>query len=256
MAVTGAQDQFDVRCEWGAHGVRQLGPGSDAVIIVDVLSFSTCVSIATSRGASVFPYPFNDATLQTYARSMRAEVASPRGTGSYSLSPQSLLEIPAGTRLVLPSPNGATLTLATGNVPTFAGCLRNCRTVAAAAMRCGRRVAVVPAGERWSEDGSRRFALEDWLGAGAIMARLRGSLSPEAQAAVAAYRHAGDDLMAALERCASGKELCARGFACDIVLAAQVDVDDCAPVLRHGAYVNAESGSAADGDAATFHPRR
>jgi 2-phosphosulfolactate phosphatase len=238
--MTFDQCEFDIRCEWGAHGVRQLGPGSDAIIIVDVLSFSTCVSIATSRGALVYPYPFNDATQHAYARSVHAEPAGPRGAGCYSLSPQSLLEIPSGTRLVLPSPNGATLTLATGDIPTFVGCLRNCRAVAEAAMRCGRRIAVIPAGERWPEDRSLRFALEDWLGAGAIMVHLRGSLSPEAQAAVAGYRGASDNLLESFERCASGKELCEKGFARDIALAAQVDVDDCAPVLRHAAYVNVE----------------
>jgi 2-phosphosulfolactate phosphatase len=255
VPMTFDQCEYDIRCEWGAHGLRQLGPGSDAVIIVDVLSFSTCVSIATSRGALVFPYACNDDTPRAYARSMQAELAGPRGTGSYSLSPRSLLDIPPGTRLVLPSPNGATLTLATGHIPTLAGCLRNCRAVAEAAMHCGRRIAVIPAGEQWSEDGSLRFALEDWLGAGAIMAHLRGSLSPEARAAVAGYHAASDNLLDSIERCGSGQELCARGFARDIALAAQVDVDDCAPVLRHGAYVKAEQDTTPDGDAPTLHPR-
>lgn len=37
------QSEFDLRCEWGAQGVSQLASISDVVIIVDVLSFSTCV---------------------------------------------------------------------------------------------------------------------------------------------------------------------------------------------------------------------
>jgi 2-phosphosulfolactate phosphatase len=117
-------------------------------------------------------------------------------------------------------------------------------------------MAVIPAGEQWPEDRSLRFALEDWQGAGAIMAYLRGNLSPEAQAAVPGYRDASDNLIESFERCGSGKELCARGFARDIAVAAQVDVDDCAPMLRHGAYVKAEQGTAPDGGAATPHPRR
>jgi glycine cleavage system H protein len=47
------QDEFDVRCEWGLRGAERLAPTCDAVIVVDVLSFSTAVSVAVSRGAPV-----------------------------------------------------------------------------------------------------------------------------------------------------------------------------------------------------------
>ena len=45
--MTFDQSGFDVRCEWGENGVRRLAHGADAVIIVDALSFSTRVEIAT-----------------------------------------------------------------------------------------------------------------------------------------------------------------------------------------------------------------
>lgn len=45
------QADFNIRGEWGQQGVSQLAPISDVVVIVDVLSFSTCVDIVTSRGA-------------------------------------------------------------------------------------------------------------------------------------------------------------------------------------------------------------
>lgn len=54
------QAEFEVRCEWGEKGVLQLAPISDVVIIIDVLSFSTCIDIANSRGAIVFPYQWQD----------------------------------------------------------------------------------------------------------------------------------------------------------------------------------------------------
>ena len=82
----------------------------------------------------------------------------------------------------MPSPNGATLSLATGDRPTFAGCLRNARAVAQALQRYGRRIGVVPAGER-CKDGSLRPAVEDLLGAGAIIQHLPGTRSLEATVA-------------------------------------------------------------------------
>jgi len=129
-----SRSDFDIRCEWGENGVAQLAPLSDVVIIVDVLSFSTCVEIATQRGAMIFPYRWRDETAEAFAVSIGAELAdNQRSRSQYSLAPESLTRIPAGTRLVLPSPNGATLTLGTGSTPTLTGCLRNYRAVALAA---------------------------------------------------------------------------------------------------------------------------
>ena len=230
------QTGFDIRCEWGANGIAALASTSDAVIIVDIISFSTAVTIATARGAVVYPYHLRGEQAQAFAQSVNAELAGRWGYEGYSLSPASLLTIPAGTRLVLPSLNGATLTLATGGKPTFAGCLRNAAAVARAASRHGPRIAVIPCGERWKEDGRLRPAIEDLIGAGAIISHLPGSWSPEAQTAVAAYHGAEAKLLNTLQQCASGREIQAMGFAADIHLTAQVDVDDCAPFLSDGAY--------------------
>jgi 2-phosphosulfolactate phosphatase len=150
------QSEFDLRCEWGAQGVSQLASISDVVIIVDVLSFSTCVEIATNNGAIIFPYAYKDESVIDYAKSLQAELASHRQrwtTTGYSLSPKSLEQIPAGTRLVLPSPNGSFLTLHTGNTPTLAGCLRNCQAVAQFAQKYGDKIAVIPAGKELIEKG-------------------------------------------------------------------------------------------------------
>jgi 2-phosphosulfolactate phosphatase len=164
-----------------------LAPISDVIIIVDVFSFSTCVEIATARGATIFPYRRPAENAVEFAQSVAAELAVKWGGSGYSLSPHSLVQVPPGLRLVLPSPNGSTLSLSTGQTPTLAGCLRNYQAVAAAASSYGQKVAVIPAGERWSTDGSLRPAYEDWLGAGAIISQLAGRLSPEARAARAAF---------------------------------------------------------------------
>ena len=233
------QNRFDVRCEWGLHGVEILAPVSDVVIIVDVLSFTTCVDIATANGAIIFPYRFRDDAASDYARARNALLAGPRGADgdNWSLSPASLLDIPTGVRLVLPSPNGSTLSLATGGIPTFAGCLRNSRAVAAYAGRIGRRVAVIPCGERWPDD-SLRPAVEDLIGAGAIISCLGGSKSPEARAAEAVFEASRTDLARILAACASGQELIQRGYRADVEHASRLGCSESVPLLQDESYVD------------------
>lgn len=230
------QSEFDIRCEWGPCAVAELSPISDAVIVIDVLSFTTCVEVATSRGATVFPYRLKDGSAQTFAARMDAELAGPRGSARYSLSPVSLMQLPGGSRIVLPSPNGSTLSLGTGTTPTFAGCLRNAAAVARAAMGIGPRLAVIPAGERWKGDDSLRPALEDLLGAGAIISHLKGTLSPEARAAAETFQAARGELIQRLFTCSSGKELIQKGFEEDVLLAAELDANNCVPLLADGVY--------------------
>jgi 2-phosphosulfolactate phosphatase len=240
------QAASEVRCEWGTQGVLHLAPISDVVIIVDVLSFSTCIDIATHRGAIAFPYQWKDESAQTFAQSVHAELAGQREDDGYSLSPASLVSIPSGTRLVLPSPNGSALSLATASTPTLTGCLRNCRAVALAAMTYGKRIAVIPAGEKWS-DGSLRPAFEDFVGAGAIIHYLNGSRSPEAELACAAYQRVCEPphvLRELLHQSGSGQELLARGFEEDVDLALQLNVSNSVPTLVNGAYLNCTWGCA------------
>jgi 2-phosphosulfolactate phosphatase len=231
------QADFEIRCEWGKQGVLQLASLSDVVIIVDVLSFSTCIEIANSQGATIFPYQWKDDTAKEFAQSVGAELADKRGSSRYSLSPASLLQIGRGTRLVLPSPNGSSLSLATGETPTLTGCLRNASAIARAAMKYGRYITVVPAGEKWS-DGTLRPSFEDFIGAGAIINYLEGNLSPEAQVASLAYQGVRESLGCLLKQCGSGRELIELGFEHDIELAAEVNVSDCVPTLVNKFYVN------------------
>ncbi len=231
-----SQEKFRVRCEWGQEGVRVLAPISDVMVIVDVLSFSTCVDVAVGRGAIIWPCRRKDEAAEEFARSVGAELAGLRESGGYSLSPASLLRIPSGTELVLPSPNGSTLALAAAEQgkTVLAGSLRNAAAIARAAGQSGKTVALIPAGERWPE-GTLRPALEDLLGAGAIIAALDEnlfppeSLSPEALAAAALFRAMRDDLRAHLLACGSGRELSERGFEEDVLLAAEHDASDCVP---------------------------
>src|SRR2546427_1894301 len=132
--MTFDQQECDIRCEWGAHGVAVLAPISDVVIIIDVLSFSTSVDVAVTQGAMAFPYRWRDDTAQAYAVSVGATLADPgRHPTRYSLSPATLTGIPKGTRVVLPSPHCATLTLAAKPTPVLSECLGNAVAVVAVA---------------------------------------------------------------------------------------------------------------------------
>lgn len=221
-------------------GVEALREQVSVLVIVDVLSFSTAVNVAVSRGAVIYPFPYGDPkAAQVAADQVGALLAKPRrtGGGQLSLSPVSLRTIPNGTKLMLPSPNGSRLSLAGEGKPVVAGCLRN----AAAAARLAREIAgngligVIPAGEHWP-DGSLRPAIEDLLGAGAIVHHLNMPCSPEAQVARNAFRSAGDDLALLIRGSVSGQELAGRGYGSDVDVALELEVSDCAPLLSGGAY--------------------
>jgi 2-phosphosulfolactate phosphatase len=241
------QSAFRERFEWGQAGIRRLAPISDTVVVVDVLSFATAVDVAVGRGATVFPFPERGAAAAAHARERGALVASDRssdGAGSpFSLSPSSLLAIPTGTWLVLPSPNGATLVLLAAEFGTtvFAGCLRNAAATAAACRALGGSVAGIAAGERWRANGeatgSLRPAVEDLVGAGAILDALEPTRpSPEASAAMAAFHTAKSDLGRFLDDCSSGRELRERGFAADVALATRLNASRTVLRVEHDAF--------------------
>jgi 2-phosphosulfolactate phosphatase len=230
-----------IECEWGLQGIEHLRDKVGVLVIVDVLSFSTSVDIAVSRGANILPFPHSQGdAARDAAKAADAVLAAPRFAtepNRLSLSPASLQRIEPGTRLLLPSPNGSRLSLAGGPRLVIAGCLRNASAVAKASLRLadGRSIGVIPAGEQW-DDGSLRPAIEDQIGAGAIIAALAQELSAEAQIACQAFRSARPELLAILNGCASGIELRDRGFDQDVRLAAEYDCSIAAPVLRNGVY--------------------
>lgn len=207
------------------------------MIIVDVLSFSTAVCAAVERGATVYPYRWRDESAEDFAARRGAKLAGPRHEGDLSLSPETMLKLVGGDRVVLPSPNGSTLSTATEAIPTFAGCLRNAAAVAETAAAIGPAIAVIPAGERWP-DGNLRPSVEDLLGAGAIIHHLAGSRSPEAQLAEDAFVAAADVLLERLSDCSTGRQLAQRGFGHEIEFAAELNASSAAPQLVNGAYVD------------------
>jgi 2-phosphosulfolactate phosphatase len=246
------QTEFAYRFDWGLEGLRALAPAADVVVIVDVLRFSSAVSAVVESGSIVLPYPWNDETAaQQFAIEHDAVLAGMRENGGLSLSPTDLLTMMPSTRLVLPSPNGATLAFAardSGANHVLAGCLRNASATAAYARGSlhAQSVAVIAAGERWG-DGPLRPAVEDLLGAGAVLAALDPSgavggpcCSPEARAARAAFADMRPRLFEALCASASGRELIARGWEDDVATSAAHDVTTVVAELIDGAFTAAQ----------------
>jgi 2-phosphosulfolactate phosphatase len=250
------QSHARIRFDWGLTGALALAEQPGAIsVLVDVLSFSTAVSVGGDLGIEILPFRWRDDRAAAFAESVGAELATGRRQGNPSLSPASIREWgrslrrpgPAAadsptSRLVLPSPNGSSICfgLADRGVPVLAGCLRNATAVGA--WLAGRLltdraswVGVVAAGERWP-DGSLRPAIEDLLGAGAILAGLHRAapeiaMSPEARTAIAAFAAAEPELPRQLAECASGLELLEDGFADDVAIAADLDGSTQVPVL-------------------------
>lgn len=231
------QSNWKVRFEWGPTGVGSVP--ADAVVVVDVLRFTTAVDAGVSRGATVYPYRWKDETMQRYAREVDAVLADPGATDGLSLSPVSLLRLGPGDRVVLPSPNGSTCAALAqeAGAAVYAACLRN--STAVGQWIAGRHdsVTVIACGERWP-DGSLRPSLEDYLGAGAVLASLAGRQSPEAKAAVNAWHTARPGIVETVADCVSGREAIARGWQRDVEFACLVGASEAVPVLDAGGFID------------------
>lgn len=203
------QSRYQVRFEWGVAGLARLAP-ADVTVVVDVLRFSTTVAVRVAAGEQV-----------------------PLDAAAHAVSL-----------------NGAAVCAAAAETPTrvLVGALCNASAVADEIVRWQHEraartsVAVIAAGELTSraEDAPLRFAVEDLLGAGAIIDALstRGidHTSPEAAAAAASFTGLRGATKHLFTASGSGGELLERGRGDEVVAAASVDAVAVAPVLREGVF--------------------
>jgi 2-phosphosulfolactate phosphatase len=242
-----SQPGSGARFEWGLAGAAELGHTCSVLVVIDVLSFTTALDVAVSRGTRVHPFPW-DGQASAYAERLGAAVAVRRAALSpdhpWSLSPASLLRAPAVPDLVLPSPNGAAICAAAGatGVPVVAACMRNARAVVGWLHQRGyggptRPIGVIAAGERWP-DGTMRPGVEDLVGAAMVLdglSHVPGGLSVEAAVTLAALA-ALPDPVAAVRGSVSGRILVERGFAADVDVAVEVDASTTVPLLEGGFF--------------------
>jgi 2-phosphosulfolactate phosphatase len=234
------QDGARVRFGWGPTELAVLLDGIDGpsvVVVVDVLSFSTAVVAAVDAGVAVRPVAYRPGEpLEVPSGDL---LAGPRGDGRVSLSPGSLTALPAGTRVVLPSPNGATICAAAagrgaqvlvGSLRNAAAVVRDLRQRLASDPSCA--VVVIAAGERWP-DGGLRPALEDLAGAALVLAGLpQDLLSAEARVAASTRIDVVD-----LAGCASARELVLAGYGHDVEVALERDASASVPVIDADGWV-------------------
>ena len=244
-----------IHLEWGVAGARLAASRGDAVILVDVLSFSTSLAIACENGAKVLVYSLAELEdmggRDAAANQLNALIISKKRNpkpGAYSLSPRSLENLPDGSRIIITSMNGATCVAQTDGAPAvLVGGLRNATETANEACRILRsssvaRLTIVPCGEQWSSVGEMdgwRPCVEDWLGAGAIAHALEVfgfKLSVEALAASSTYKSVANNIHRYLSESVSGRELSAKGFECDIAVAAQRSIVACAVVRSENEF--------------------
>lgn len=237
------------RCglSWGRRGLIEAATHGDIVVVVDVLSFTTAVATAIHNGGEIVPCAPDD-DLRAIAARNNATIAVNRNDvpsrGRFSLSPQSFAGIGSGDVVVLPSPNGGACS-AEGSRASFlfAGALVNAtavgNTVSQLVESTDHAVTIIACGERYdtpSVDGVIRFAVEDYLGAGAILAAINSDKSPEADVCESAFTQMRHRVGEILWGCESGRELRERGYTPDVHHASQLDLYGSVPFLHSGRF--------------------
>lgn len=240
---TFSQHPYRCRLDWGMGGTQEAAARGDIIVIVDTLSFSTTAVTAVHHGGIIYPCAREENPL-VIAQRFGAKVAVHRQDvphkGRFSLSPLTYLDIEPGTPVVLTSVNGATCSRYGQEVPfLFLGALINAKATAAAVSKLMQTtnlcVTVIACGELWlipSQDKHLRMAVEDYLGAGAILSYLQFDKSPEARVACGAFGQMQHQLKDILWECGSGRELREGGFATDVCHAAQLNLYDSVPIMR------------------------
>ena len=151
--------------------------------MVDVLSFTTTLSVAVERGITVLPFRWKDERAAAYAAERDATLAvgrleARRSTGRHGGQPLAGRHVAATGRRAA----GAAVAERLGDLPSGSpdggavvsapACATAPRSRAGSSSGPTRTVAVVAAGERWP-DGSLRPCAEDLWGAGAVLAAAR-----------------------------------------------------------------------------------
>jgi 2-phosphosulfolactate phosphatase len=197
-----AQSDYQIRLEWGAAGLARLAP-ADVVVLVQTLGLSARALDACEKGDTL-DLAIDDDAAASLARAAEA-----------------------------------------GGAHAVIGGLRNAAAVAVHVMEVQRTrglrtsISIIAAGYADDADAARvRFAVDDLLGAGAVVAAL-GDLgidhaSPDAAVAGEGFRALGGAVRHLLTASGTGRALAAEGRRDEVLAGATRDAASVVPVLRAG----------------------
>jgi 2-phosphosulfolactate phosphatase len=235
--------------DWAADGLRFALRDGRIAVIADILRFSTAVTTAVANGFIIYPVA-DQQEVVPLSRRVRGAAGGRSGEARFSLSPFGYLGAAglSDKKVVLWSPNGAACaSLVKPGDLAYIGCLLNARALAVHLERVCRKtkrgVTLIAAGEQQAfSDGQRIlydvqsarrvFAVEDYLGCGAILSYLRLPKSPEAEVCEAAFRSSRRRLLRLMLGSFSGLFLQQRGLERDVAWAAQLNKYAALPVIR------------------------
>ncbi|HZO94470.1 MAG TPA: 2-phosphosulfolactate phosphatase [Candidatus Baltobacteraceae bacterium] len=216
------------------------------VAVVDVLRATTTIATALAHGAAgVIPVASAEEAADLARRLGREDVLLCGERHALRIegfdldnSPASFApEVVRGKTLVMTTTNGtAALRAVAGAASVRTAALANRMAVADALAQENGAILVACAGE------SGRFALEDALGAGALVDALLSlcadvEIGDGARAAALLYRCVSERLADAIASADHAQTLAAKGFARDVTRCAALDTLDVVPTLRDGVIV-------------------
>ena len=243
-----------VHIDWAKEGLAYARQKGDIVVIVDVLRFSSAVVTAVAHGFSIYPVP-DRASGEELAQRVDACLAGRSDSPGISISPVSFMNVPVNQnrKVILPSPNGATCSsMIKDRDSALVGCFLNAQAVgemiSSLAFSSGRSVTVIACGEQRSvatgervvyvpEEAHRVFAIEDYLGAGAIISSTSLQRSAEAEICGRSFSAAEKDLPQLVRESFSGRYLIEHNMRADIEHAVQVSNYNVVPSIHGGDVV-------------------
>lgn len=229
-----------IHLDWCIEGLKLALKNKNIVVIVDTLRFSSAVVTAIGNGFTI--YPISDQKKGAkLAASIGAEMSGKPGKAKYSISPLSYLNTvgPDIKKVVLYSPNGAACAeLVREQVIAYIGCLLNAKAVGdevtTTARKLKQNVTIIAAGEQQAIDTGERivyvkkkarrvFAVEDYLGCGAIISYMPLLKSTEAEVCELTFKELRNKIEELLLESFSGKYLVQNNLEHDVKHAAQLN---------------------------------